>query len=148
VPRLPRLPRLPRPRPDRPLTDPEAPLILASLLDVHRAWAWVVIIGNGLAGLWALGANWLPGLRTRALWWFTVFVELAVFVQVALGVGMVSGQKLKAPQFHLFYGFVAIIAVGILYSYRQQMRHRLYLLYGLGGLFVMGLGIRAVLVAK
>jgi hypothetical protein len=43
---------------------------------------------------------------------------------------------------------VAIIAVGILYSYRQQMRHRLYLLYGLGGLFVMGLGIRAVLVAK
>jgi hypothetical protein len=28
------------------------------------------------------------------------------------------------------------------------MRHRLYLLYGLGGLFVMGLGIRAVLVAK
>jgi hypothetical protein len=90
----------------------------------------------------------IPGLRTRALWWFTVFVELAVFVQVALGVGMVSGQKLKAPQFHLFYGFVAIIAVGILYSYRQQMRHRLYLLYGLGGLFVMGLGIRAVLVAK
>lgn len=87
-------------------------------------------------------------MRTRALWWFTVFVELAVFVQVALGVGMVSGQKLKAPQFHLFYGFVAIIAVGILYSYRQQMRHRLYLLYGLGGLFVMGLGIRAVLVAK
>jgi hypothetical protein len=87
-------------------------------------------------------------LRTRALWWFTVFVELAVFVQVGLGVGMVSGQKLKAPQFHLFYGFVAIIAVGILYSYRQQMRHRLYLLYGLGGLFVMGLGIRAVLVAK
>ena len=77
-----------------------------------------------------------------------MFVELAVFVQVALGVGMVSGQKLKAPQFHLFYGFVAIIAVGILYSYRQQMRHRLYLLYGIGGIFVMGLGIRAVLVAK
>jgi hypothetical protein len=28
------------------------------------------------------------------------------------------------------------------------MRHRLYLLYGLGGLFVMGLAIRAVVVAK
>ena len=28
------------------------------------------------------------------------------------------------------------------------MRHRLYLLYGLGGLFVMGLGIRAMLVGK
>ena len=48
----------------------------------------------------------------------------------------------------MFYGFVAIIAVAIIYSYRTQMRHRLYLLYGLGGLFLMGLGIRALLVGK
>ena len=122
--------------------------MVASLLDVHAGWAWVVVVGNGLAGVWALGAHWLPWLRTRALWWFTVFVEVAVFVQVGLGVGLVAGQKLKAPKFHLFYGFVAIIAVGILYSYRQQIRHRLYLLYGGGGLFVMGLGIRAMLVAR
>ena len=54
-------------------------------------------------------------------------------------------QKLVAPQFHMFYGFVAIIAVSIIYSYRNQMKHKLYLLYGLGGLFVMGLGIRAML---
>jgi len=107
-----------------------------------------VVIGNGLAGVWALGAHWLPWLRTRALWWFTAFVEVAVSVQVGLGVGLVAGQKLKAPKFHLFYGFVAIIAGGILYSYRQQIRHRLYLLYGGGGLFVMGLGIRAMLVAR
>ena len=46
----------------------------------------------------------------------------------------------------MFYGFVAIIAVGIIYRYRQQMASRLYLLYGFGGLFIMGLGIRAVLV--
>jgi hypothetical protein len=123
-------------------------IVLASLLDVHRTWAWVVVIGNGLAGAWALGAHWLPWLRTRALWWFTAFAELAVFIQVALGVGLVAGQKLKAPKFHLFYGFIAIISVGILYSYRQQIRYRIYLLYGCGGLFVMGLGIRAMLVAK
>ena len=71
-----------------------------------------------------------------------------MFVQVGLGVGLVAGQKRKAPQFHMFYGFVAIIAVGIIYSYRNQLRHRLYLLYGLGGLFVMGLGIRAMIVGK
>jgi hypothetical protein len=47
----------------------------------------------------------------------------------------------------MFYGFVAFIAVGILYSYRQQLRERVYLLYGFGGLFVMGLGIRALLKA-
>ena len=120
----------------------------ATLLAIHEGWAWMVIIGNGLAGLWALaGLRW-PSLQTRALWWFTAFAELAVFVQVGLGVGLVAGQGYTAPQFHMFYGFVAIIAVGILYSYRQQLRHRLFLLYGLGGLFVMGLGIRAMLVGK
>jgi len=118
------------------------------LLDVHAGWAWVVVIGNGLAGLWALAAHRWPSLRSRALWWFTIFVEVAIFIQVGLGVAMVAGQKLKAPKFHLFYGFVAIMAVGILYSYRDQMRERLYLLYGGGGLFMMGLGIRAILVAK
>lgn len=76
-------------------------------------------------------------------------VELSVFVQVGLGVGMVAGQKLEAPQFHMFYGFVAIIAVGIIYSYRNQIaRQYLYLLYGGGGLFIMGLGIRALLVGR
>ncbi|MDQ1399225.1 MAG: hypothetical protein QOK20_1157 [Acidimicrobiaceae bacterium] len=125
-------------------------MVLASLRDVHVAWAWVLIISNGLAGSWSLAAHYVPGLRTRALWWFTVFAELAVFVQVALGVGLIAGQKLTAPKFHLFYGFVAIIAVGIFYSYRDApwMRNRLYQWYGAGGLFVMGLGIRAMLVAR
>jgi hypothetical protein len=95
-----------------------------------------------------LGAHWLTALRTRALWWFTAFAEVAVFVQVTLGVILVNKYKVPFPKFHAFYGFVGIIAVAIIYSYRFQMKHRLYLLYGLGGLFVMGLGIRAMLVGK
>jgi len=122
--------------------------VFASLLDIHKGWAWVLIFSNGLAGAWALGAHWLPSLRTRALWWFTVAAEFSVFVQAGLGTAMVAGQHIQPVKFHLFYVFVAIIAVGILYSYRQQMRDRLYLLYGFGGLFVLGLGIRAMLVAQ
>lgn len=108
-----------------------------------------MILGNGLAGAWSLTAHRVPSLRTKALWWFTVVVEVAVFVQVALGVGLVAGQRMKAPAFHTFYGFVAIIAVAIMYSYRGYagIRARLHLWYGLFGLFVMGLGIRALLVA-
>ena len=47
----------------------------------------------------------------------------------------------------MFYGFVAFITVGLLYSYRYVWRARgwMELAYGLGGLFIMGLGIRAVL---
>ena len=116
------------------------------LLDIHEAFAWFVIIGNALAGVWALAANWIESLRTRALWWFVAIVEGSVFVQVAMGVGMVAGQGIKAPKFHMFYGFVAIITIGIIYSYRAQLAHKKYLLYGLGSLFIMGLGIRAMLV--
>lgn len=103
-----------------------------------------MIAGNGLAGAWALAAHRWEALRTPALWWFTAVAQVSVFVQAGLGAGVVAGQDAEAAQFHMFYGFVAIAAVGILYSYRQQLRHRLYLLYGFGGLFVMGLGIRAV----
>jgi hypothetical protein len=101
-----------------------------------------------MAGLWALAALRLAGLRTRSMWWFTAIAEAAVFVQVGLGIGLVSGQHLKVAKFHIFYGALAVASVGIIYSYRDRLRHRLYLLYGLGGLFVMGLGIRAVLVGK
>ena len=118
------------------------------LRDVHVAWAWVVIAANGVAGLWALGANWLEQLRTRGLWWFTIFAEVAVAVQVGIGVGLVAGQDIEASSFHMFYGFVALITVALVYSYRQQLRHRLYLLYGFGGLFLMGLGLRAVQVGR
>ncbi len=115
-----------------------------SLADLHAAWAWVVVIANGLAGLWALAAWRVDVLRIRWLWWFTAAAQVTVFVQAGLGVGLVAGQGREAPQFHTFYGFVAIIAIGIIYSYRQQMRHQQHLLYGLGELFVMGLAIRAL----
>ncbi|CAA9251000.1 MAG: hypothetical protein AVDCRST_MAG10-2229 [uncultured Acidimicrobiales bacterium] len=115
-----------------------------TLAELHQSWAWVVIAGNGLAGLWALGAVRRPALRTAPLWWFTAAAQLSIFVEVGLGVGMVAGRDVPDLQFHMFYGFIMIVAVGIIYSYRQQLRDRLYLLYGLGGLFVMGLGIRAL----
>lgn len=118
----------------------------STLLDLHSQWAWIVIIANGLAGIWALAAHKIISLRSRALWWFTAVAEFTVFVQVAMGVLMVNRDKREFPQFHAFYGFVAIIAIAIIYSYRAQLKGRLYLLYGFGGLFIMGLAIRAVLV--
>jgi hypothetical protein len=124
------------------------PLLLGSLAAIHAGWAWVVVVGNGLAGLWALGAHRLESWRTPALWWFTAFVEAAVVVQAALGAAMVAGQGTPAPPFHMFYGFLGVISVAVLYSYRQQLRQRVYLLYGFGGLFLMGLAIRAMVLDR
>ena len=119
-----------------------------TLNNLHTNWAWVVIIANGLAGIWALTAHKLVALRTRALWWYTGVAEATMFVQVILGVIMVNRDKAVFPAFHAFYGFVAIIAIAIVYSYRAQLKGRVYLLYGFGGLFIMGLGIRAMLVGQ
>jgi hypothetical protein len=115
------------------------------LLDLHQDWAWVMIVSNALVGLWALAAHQWPVLRTKAMWWCIGAAQLTVFVQAVLGVLVVNRYDIPAPQLHALYGFSAIIAVGIIYSYRNQLQHRLYLLYGLGSLFIMGLGIRALI---
>lgn len=116
--------------------------------EIHTSWSWVAIISNGLAGFWALAAHKITALRTRALWWYTGVAQFTIFVQVTLGVIMVNRDKLEFPAFHAFYGFVAIMAVAIIYSYRHQLKGKTYLLYGFGGLFLMGLGIRAMLVGQ
>ena len=121
----------------------------ADLLDLHRAWAWVMVFGNALAGVWALAAHWLERLRGRALWIFTGVAQATIVVQVVLGVILVN-RDVEAPEFHEFYGFVAIIAAVLIYSYRTYtpaVRRYQYVLYGLGGLFLMGLGLRAIYLA-
>jgi hypothetical protein len=115
-----------------------------TLREVHADFAWVVVATNAAVGLWALGAHWQEGLRNRWLWRATVVAELLIVLQVCTGVGLVALEDLEVAQFHAFYGFVALATIGILYSYRHQLAPRLYLLYGLGGLFLMGLALRAI----
>ena len=115
-----------------------------SLRSVHADFSWVVVASNAVVGLWALGAHREARLRSTWLWRATVLAEVTIFVQVALGVALVALQDHEVAQMHAFYGFVALATVGIVYSYRQQLAPHRYLLYGLGGLFLMGLAIRAM----
>ena len=114
--------------------------------DIHAAWAWFVVIGNGAAGAWSLGAHVRPSLRTRWLWIATAIVQASVFVQTLLGVAAYQEEHLQpdAVDFHILYGATALLSVGVLYGYRHQLADKLHLLYGLGGLWIMGLGIRAM----
>lgn len=107
--------------------------------------AWVVVIANGLAGVWALSAHWIEPLRHRALWVFVTIAQILLFVQVGLGVLRLQELEGEAPEYHTFYGFLTLIGVAILYGYRTQLGHIRHLLYGGGSLFIMGLAIRAML---
>lgn len=111
---------------------------------LHQINAWIMIVSNAVAGVWCLGAHFRPALRSAWLWRFVIAAQLTIFVQAFLGVADLASRHLEPPKFHMLYGFSAIVAVGILYSYRPQMKKQQYVLYGLGSLFIMGLGLRAV----
>jgi hypothetical protein len=119
--------------------------LIDALLDFHKGWSWVVIVTNGLAGLVALGAWRVPHIRPR--WWvvLTAIAEVTLVVQVTTGAILVSDESITAPRIHMFYGFVGFATVSLAYSSRDSMRGRLEMLYGLVGLFLMGIGIRAAI---
>lgn len=112
--------------------------------DLHIANAWVLIITNGLAGLWCLAAHRWPRLAGRPMWGFVVVAQLTTFTQAITGAAdsREDGEVLR--DMHALYGFSAIVAVAILYSYRNSgfLKGKEALLYGCGSLFVMGLGLR------
>lgn len=119
---------------------------MGALADLHDALAWFLVLSNAAVGVWALGAHWLPVLRIRLIWWAIGAAELSAFAVAIVGVLMVNRYDLELDQFHALYGFSTIVAIGILYSYRGSpfVKDKVYLLYGLGSLFIMGLGIRAM----
>jgi hypothetical protein len=119
-----------------------------TVYDIHKTLGWYMVVINGLAGLWALAAWRFRSLRGRPLWIAIIVAQSAILVQVLLGTILVAGDETYrkiVPRFHMFYGFLIFITVGLLYQYRSQMKGRQELLYGLGGLFIMGLAIRAIL---
>jgi hypothetical protein len=119
--------------------------LIDALHTFHADWAWVAIVGNALAGLAALAAWRVPRLRGKWVFACTTAAEIALLVQVGTGAILVSSKRYTVPRFHMFYGFVGFITVGIAYSSRDSMRGRLEMFYGIIGLFLMGVGIRAVL---
>ena len=114
---------------------------------MHRVWGYVAIVLNAIAGLSALVAWKLPRLRGRWVWVLTVVAEAALLLQVFLGVTLVSDKAYaeSVERFHMFYGFVAFLSIGLAYQYRDSMRGRHEMFYGFVGLFLMGVGMRAVL---
>jgi hypothetical protein len=122
-------------------------VIASATLDWHRVGAWVLVVSNAGAGLWALAAHRWPVLRGRPLWGAIVVAQLTAFAQAISGTILMTREDLEPARLHALYGFSAVVAVGILYSYRTSpfMRGKEYMLYGLGCLFIMGLGLRELI---
>ena len=117
---------------------------MSGLHDAHDVNAWVLIALNALAGLWCLAAYRFEALRGRPMWVFVVVAQLSAFTQAVSGALLANRDDVELDDMHALYGFSAIIAVAIMYSYRTSpfIKGKELLLYGFGSLFVMGLGLR------
>ena len=112
---------------------------------LHLLACWVLVLSNGVAGAWSLAAIRFPRLKNILLWRFTACAQIWVLVQVTLAATYLNAGEGKAESFHVFYGVLSAVTVAVLYSYKSQLSQHLHALYGWGGLFIMGLGIRALL---
>lgn len=117
--------------------------LIDGLRSFHAGFAWVAITANVAAGAIALAAWGRPSLRGGWVWVVTGVAEALLCAQVVIGVALTSGDRFEAPQIHTFYGLVVFATVTIAVASRDSMRGRLELLYGLVGLFLAGLGLRA-----
>ena len=110
----------------------------------HEVTAWLLIGSNALAGVVCLIALRRPDLERRPLWALVVVAQASTFVQATLGTILANQSGAELGDMHALYGFSTIVAVMIMYGYRTSpfLKGKQLLLYGLGSLFVMGLGLR------
>lgn len=104
----------------------------------------LVVVTGFIAGSWAVAAHFKEQVRSEKLWLAHNVFHVLVAVQVMLGGLLVGFTDVNADGNHMFYGFLTFVGVGIIIGYRHLSQYK-YLLYGVGGLFVMGLAIRAML---
>ena len=112
--------------------------------DLHSTTAWVLIVSNALAGAWCLAAyRWTP-LEGRPMWGLVIVAQLTTFAQAAFGALWANQAEIEIDDMHMLYGVSTLVAVAILYSYRGSpfIKDKTTLLYGFGSLFIMGLGLR------
>ena len=105
---------------------------------------FVAVVANGIAGIVCLIAWRVQRWRGRWVWILTIGAEVLFMVDVVVGTILFAAYDIDVPRIHMFYGFLVFLTVGLAFQYRDAMRGRTELLYGLVGLFLMGLGIRAV----
>jgi len=115
--------------------------------DWHHTVAIVLIVTNAVSAAWALAAHFVVPLRGWGLWIMIGVAQATTFAQAISGAILMTRYDIEPAPLHALYGFSAIIAVGILYSYRTSpfMRTKQHLLYAAGSAFIMGLGLRELL---
>jgi hypothetical protein len=100
----------------------------------HTVWGWVTVGCDLVAGLYGVG---LRGVIAVAIG--------ASLVQVIVG-AILYGSGMRPGGFHVFYGALTAISLAFAYVYRAELNRKSPALrWGIFALFLMGLGLRAIM---
>jgi hypothetical protein len=110
----------------------------------HTTWGWVAVSVAGLAGLVGIGLAIAQRPLPRAFWILAGSGMGALIVQVLAGIILYLQDEDPGAR-HMFYGFLVLFTLAFAYMYRAPLAKRPALAWGLLMLFVMGLGLRAIM---
>lgn len=110
----------------------------------HSTWAWVSIYLTGFTGLMLIGFFLANKPKNNLIDYLIKLSVISVLIQISAGLYL-FGIGIEPGSFHLFYGVVILFTLIFIYIYRADMDKKPELFWGLAILFIMGLGIRAVL---
>ena len=115
----------------------------AVIVELYEGTIWPWIVTNGLVAVWALRCaprRAVPApvavVRHRGL-------AQAIIAAHVLFAVIAQSKTTSSQASLLLYGLVAFMSCGMVSFVSQRDARPAHLLYGLGGLWLMGLGIRA-----
>ncbi|GAP63654.1 hypothetical protein ARMA_2077 [Ardenticatena maritima] len=118
-----------------------------TLILLHDRLATTMTLYALFLGLWGLykyvRGEGLDGNYLGAI----IVAEVLIIVQALLGFALFGGGLRPARLVHILYGIMAVISFPATYAYtRGDDSRRVMLIWGLVGLFVFGLAVRAQMV--
>tara|TARA_B100001996_G_scaffold327709_1_gene274665 strand:- start:206 stop:577 length:372 start_codon:yes stop_codon:yes gene_type:complete len=102
--------------------------------------AWVC----GISGLLFLIMHFKIKYRNEAIGMYLILSSVISLLANALIVAYLYSLNQDLGSFYLFYVAVVLFTLTFLYIYKDQMREKYFLYWGLALLYLMGLAIRAI----
>jgi len=118
---------------------------LSFLLLVHQRLAIAAILITLIIGIWGVVTFLRKREATSGYRSTLVMTEVLFIAQGLVGALLfVAGNKRPHDGLHILYGVLLVIALPIAASYTSNRARREPLVYGVVGLFMVGLSIRAI----
>ena len=112
---------------------------------LHERLANTMILFSLVAGLWGLLTYFRRRGVTANYWGILIIGEILYAAQGLLGIALWLGGERPGRTIHLLYGAVALITFPAYYAASKgRDDRRAALIYGLLGLFLAGIGARAM----